>query len=143
MTATDRRKLRDQLDRHEGVRLKPYKDPVGKLTIGAGRNLTDVGISHTEAAFLLENDITRAQTGLLARYPWFADLDSVRQAVLVNMAFNMGLSSLASFIHTLDCVARGQYGEASDRMLESKWAKQVGQRAVELAAQMRTGAWQS
>lgn len=142
-TLEDRSRLREQLMRHEGVRLKAYRDTVGKLTIGVGRNLDDVGIADHEAAYLLSGDIDRAVRGLTARYPsWFPELDPVRQAVLVNMAFNLGLSSLAGFIHTLDCVARGQYGEASDRMLQSKWAEQVGHRAVELAAQMRTGQWQ-
>jgi lysozyme len=140
----DRSQLRAQLTRHEGLRLKAYRDTVGKLTIGVGRNLDDVGITDHEAAYLLSGDIDRAVRGLFARYPaWFPKLDPVRQAVLVNMAFNLGLTGLAGFRRTLDCVARGQYGEASDAMLESKWADQVGQRAVELAAQMRTGAWQS
>ena len=139
----DRAKLRDQLTRHEGYRRKPYRDTVGKLTIAVGRNLEDVGIFEHEAAYLLSGDIDRATRGLMARYPdWFPTLDPVRQAVLVNMAFNMGLTTLASFRRTLDYIARGQYGAASDAMLQSKWADQVGQRAVELAAQMRTGQWQ-
>lgn len=144
MTSTeDRARLTAQLTRHEGLRLKPYRDTVGKLTVGIGRNLDDVGIFAHEATYLLSGDIDRAIRGLTARYPeWFPALDPVRQSVLVNMAFNMGLTTLASFRRTLDCVARGQYGEASDAMLQSKWAEQVGQRAVELAAQMRTGQWQ-
>lgn len=138
-----RAKLRAQLTRHEGVRLKPYRDTVGKLTIGVGRNLDDVGIASHEAEYLLSSDIDRAVRGLVARYPeWFPNLDPIRQCVLVNMAFNMGLTTLASFRTTLACVARGQFGEASDAMLQSKWAQQVGNRAVELAAQMRTGEWQ-
>ena len=139
-----RAKLRAQLTRHEGLRLKAYRDTVGKLTIGIGRNLDDVGIAVDEADYLLTNDIDRAVRGLVARYPaWFPKLDPVRQAVLTNMCFNLGLTRLAGFHRTLACVARGQYGEASDAMLQSKWADQVGQRAVELAAMMRTGAWQS
>lgn len=139
-----RARLRAQLKRHEGVRLKPYRDTVGKLTIGYGRNLDDVGVAQHEADYLLSGDIDRAVKGLVARYPsWFPQLDPVRQAVLVNMAFNLGLSRLAGFTRTLACVARGQYGEASDHMLDSKWAQQVHHRAVELAAQMRTGEWQS
>lgn len=49
--------LKDMLIRHEGLKLKPYRDTVGKLTIGAGRNLNDLGISEREAMFLLDNDI--------------------------------------------------------------------------------------
>jgi lysozyme len=137
-----RAKLREQLTRHEGVRLKPYRDTVGKLTIGIGRNLDDVGLHQHEASYLLSGDIDRAVRGLTARYEWFEKLDPVRQAVVTNMAFNLGLSRLAGFRNTLALIARGQYGEASDAMLQSKWAEQVGQRAVELSAQMRTGEWQ-
>jgi lysozyme len=138
----DTAKLRAQLQRHEGVRLRPYRDTVGKLTIGCGRNLDDVGISAGESDVLLTNDIDRAVHGLVVRYPdWFPALDPVRQAVLVNMAFNLGLSGLAGFVRTLDCVARGQFADAADRMLQSKWAKQVKGRATELAAQMRSGVW--
>jgi lysozyme len=142
-TIEDRAKLREQITRHEGSRRFPYRDTVGKLTVGVGRNLTDVGVFPHEAAYLLSGDIDRAVRGLATRYPeWFPKIDPVRQAVLVNMAFNLGLTGLAAFRKTLDFVARGQYGEASDAMLQSKWAGQVGSRAVELAAQMRTGQWQ-
>jgi len=142
MTTDDRARLVDQLHRHESVRLKPYTDPAGKLTIGVGRNLDDVGITAAEADYLLQGDIDRAVRGLMARYPtWFPDLDPVRQAVLVNMAFNLGLTGLAAFTQTLASIASGDYGKAADAMLASKWAAQVGSRASELAAQMRLGAW--
>ncbi len=137
----DRAKLRQQLMRHEGLRLKSYIDTVGKLTIGYGRNLDDVGITRDEAAYLLSGDISTAIQGLVTRYPWFDRLDPVRQAALVNMGFNLGATKLAGFKHTLAAIERGQYGDASTRMLDSLWATQVGQRAVELAAQIRTGEW--
>lgn len=141
MRFEDRAKLREQLMRHEGLRLRMYRDTVGKLTIGYGRNLEDRGISEHEAAYLLSGDIQDATLGLIGQYPWFLDLDPVRQAVLINMAFNMGLTTLAGFSRTLAAVARADYADAADRMLQSKWATQVGARAVELAEQMRSGAW--
>ena len=51
------------LKRHEGLRLKPYQDTIGKLTIGYGRNLDDRGISKEEAEYLLRNDISRVKIG--------------------------------------------------------------------------------
>lgn len=139
---TNRDRLRDQLVRHEALRLRPYVDTVGKLTIGVGRNLDDTGITPDEAMYLLSGDIDRATRGLVARYPnWFPALDPVRQAVLVNMAFNLGQAGLASFTHTLASIARGEYVQAASQILESKWARQVGARARELSAQMRTGEW--
>lgn len=134
-------KLREQLIRHEGYRQFPYRDTVGKLTIGCGRNLDDVGISRTEAETLLDWDIAHAEAGLRQRYVWFPDLDPVRQAVLVNMTFNMGLVTLGQFRNTLAMVASGDYEGAALGMLQSKWATQVGNRAKELAEMMRTGAW--
>lgn len=142
METDARERLRAQLVRHEGLRLKPYLDTVGKLTIGIGRNLHDVGITVDEAHYLLSGDLEQVVTGLLSRYPWFSALDSVRQAVLVNMGFNLGLGGLASFTRTLAAVEHRQYGQAADFMMDSKWARQVGARAGELAAQMKTGKWQ-
>jgi lysozyme len=133
--------LRDQLTRHEGVRLKPYPDSVGKLTIGIGRNLDDRGISLYEAQQLLSHDIDDAERDLVTRFPWVGGLDPVRRSVLINMTFNMGITRLAKFVRTLALIERGDYGAAATAMLQSKWAGQVKGRAVELAAQMRTGQW--
>lgn len=134
--------LIDQLVREEGLQLKPYHDTVGKLTIGIGRNLDDVGISHDEALLLLNNDIDRASAALRSRFPWVINLDDTRQAVLIDMAFNMGVVTLAKFTDTLAHIQSGDYVAASQAMLDSTWAKEVGMRAIRLAEQMRTGEWQ-
>ena len=127
------RSLRDQLIQYEGVRLSPYRDTVGKLTIGVGRNLSDVGISHEEAMLLLDNDILRAQTAVIHALPWATHLDQARRDVLVNMAFNLGINGLLGFQHFLIALQAGNYPLAAKEMLASKWAVQVGQRALELA----------
>jgi lysozyme len=132
----------DQLKRDEGIRLHPYKDSVGKLTIGVGRNLDDVGISADEADYLLQNDLKTATSHLQSALPWALQLDDVRRAVLINMTFNMGIAGLLTFKNTLSLIQTGQYDKAADNMLESKWAEQVGPRAHRLALQMKTGTWQ-
>ena len=137
----DRSRLREQLVKHEGYRQYAYRDTVGKLTIGYGRNLDDVGVSRLEAEFLLEQDIDKAILGLVQGYDWFERLSSVRQAVLVNMAFNLGGAGLAQFRNTLAMMASGDYDGAANGMLNSKWAGQVKGRATELARMMRSGAW--
>jgi lysozyme len=134
--------LRDQLLRDEGLRLHPYRDSVGKLTIGIGRNLDDVGITPEEAFLLLDNDIETATLRLLEALPWTAGLDTIRLAVLINMTFNLGIGGLVKFKNTLAMVQAGQYAEAGQAMLQSKWAKQVGPRADRLALQMESGVWQ-
>ncbi len=137
--------LAEQLKRDEGLRLHPYSDTVGKVTIGIGRNLTDVGISAEEADYLLQNDIFRAQRDLRMRFPWVSGMSDVRRAVLENMTFNMGIAGLEKFHKMLLAAASGDWEEAAAEMLDSLWATQVGkepgQRAWRLAEQMRTGEW--
>lgn len=131
--------LLDELVRDEGLRLKPYKDTVGKLTIGVGRNLDDVGISEAEAKHLLENDVARTVAALDRALPWWATLDEVRQRVVLNLAFNMGVGKLLEFKNTLAAMQAGNYVGAANGMLASKWATQVGARAKRLAKMMATG----
>lgn len=135
-------KLSEQLKKHEGLRLKPYTDTVGKLTLGIGRNLEDKGITEQEALFMLNNDVNYFYTNLTKILPWIARLDDARQNVLVNMAFNLGVAGLMSFKNTLKLVEKGHYVAGASAMLDSKWARQVGYRAEELAEQMRTGEYQ-
>jgi lysozyme len=134
--------LVDQLKRDEAIRLKPYRDTVGKLTIGVGRNLDDEGISVAEAEMLLRNDIQAVQIELQRALPWTFQLDDAHRGVLENMSFNMGVEGLLKFHDTLSFVQRGMYDEAATAMLQSKWANEVGPRATRLAEQMRTGIWQ-
>jgi len=138
----NKQKLAEQLKVHEGLRLKPYKDTVGKWTIGIGRNLEDKGITEQEALFMLNNDVDYFYDKIKKEINWFWALDDVRQNVLVNMAFNLGVSGLLTFKNTLSLISFNRYEEAAEEMLNSKWARQVGYRAQELAEQMRTGEFQ-
>jgi lysozyme len=133
--------LFDQLRRDEGLRLRPYTDTVGKLTIGYGRNLLDVGISIEEAEIFLGNDVRKALDILHSRLPWYQALDPVRQAVLVNMIFNMGFTKLEGFENFLRATAKGNWKAAATEMLDSLWSKQVGDRANRLARQISSGQW--
>lgn len=132
--------LQRLIEHDEGLRLKPYKDTVGKLTIGVGRNLDDVGISEAEAMVLLANDIARVQSDLDRLIPWWRSLDDVRQEVLVDMGFNLGVPKLATWKNTLGYTQKSMYAAAAHEMLNSQpWASQVGQRAQVLATMMETG----
>lgn len=124
----------------EGLRLKPYRDSVGKLTLGIGRNLDDVGISEAEAEYLLGNDIDRTIADLNRLLPWWQGLDDTRRRVLLNMGFNLGVPGLLKFKNTLQAVQDGRYQDAAKGMLASKWARQVGDRAKRLAEMMRSPA---
>lgn len=136
----------DQLARDENLRLHPYTDTVGKLTIGYGRNLTDVGISEAEAKLMLIKDINDVTRRLSATYQWYVDLlyarEFTRAAAIENVAFNIGLAGLAAFTNMLEAMAHKDYNRAAAELLDSKYAKQVGARATRLATQLRTGEWQ-
>lgn len=126
-------------DDETGKALQPGQTLKGKLTIGIGRNLTANGLRQDEIAYLLQNDIAEVLIGLEQALPWWPQLDDVRQRVLANMAFNMGVAGLLEFKTTLRLVRDRQYTEASRQMLASKWAKQVPKRAAKLAERMRLG----
>lgn len=134
--------IEDQIKRHEGLRLKPYYCTANHLTIGYGRNLEDRGLTQDEADYLLANDIASVRAKLADQIPWYLNLSSVRQAVLVNMAFNLGVGGLLKFKKMLAAVQQSNYEVAAVEMLDSRWADQVGYRSQELAEQMRVNEWQ-
>ena len=158
--------LKDQLILHEGIKLKPYKCSANKWTIGVGRNLDDVGlskneqlklfgtsglnreevidglltrgISEEEALFLLDNDIKKCITDV-KRFPWFESLDPVRQKVIIDMRFNLGLAELMGFKKMILALEQGDYDKAAEEMKDSKWYYQVGIRGRRLVKMMKTG----
>ena len=136
----DRQLLRSQLERHEGLRLKPYLDTATppRLTIGYGRNLDDVGITREEADYMLANDIEKVERELDTIDEYVA-LDRIRQTVIANMTVNMGFRGVMQFKRMWAAISRKDYAAAAREMLDSKWRRQVGNRATELADIMRTG----
>ncbi|SIS73017.1 glycoside hydrolase family protein [Insolitispirillum peregrinum] len=131
--------LKKELVRDEDERLKPYRCTAGKLTIGVGRNLDDVGLSVDESAYLLGNDIARVMAELDKALPWWRGLSEVRQRALANMAFNLGVPRLKGFARMLAALQAGQWDEAATQALASKWAVQVGDRAKRIATMIKEG----
>jgi lysozyme len=144
----------EQLKRHEGLRLYVYDDATGREirkgsrvqghpTIGVGRLLTSArGLSTIEIEMLLENDIEVVVDELNRNVPWWNELNESRQAVMVNLCFNLGWPRLSLFENMLDAAEKGNWDRASDELMDSKWFSQVGLRGLELVEQLRTGAWQ-
>ena len=131
------RDLATILERHEGRRTHPYRDQVGKLTIGVGRNLDDRGLSDEEIEGLLANDIAIARTACRALFPAFDGFNSKRQAGLISMAFNLGQTRLAGFKRMRAAINDSNWTGASTEALHSYWARQVGHRAQEIAALLK------
>jgi lysozyme len=137
----DMTSLEDQLIDHEGLELKPYQCTADKLTIGVGRNIEDRGITEDEARYLLKNDIKIVEDELLEKKPVVAGLDAVRQRVLVDMGFNLGIPTLMKFQNMWAAIEDEDFQTAADEAMDSRWAKQVGRRAERLCQAMATGEW--
>jgi lysozyme len=124
---------------------KPVRLPTGgKVTIGIGRNVDAAGgkgLTRDEIAYLLSNDIEECRGWLALHLPWFNGLSDVRKAILLDMRFNLGPTRFATFKNTLALVSVGRYHDAAAQMLQSKWAGQVGKRALRLSEMMKTGEW--
>ncbi len=146
--------IKDALIVDEELRLFPYvdcckktwkkcqclDDNKGSLTIGVGRNLDSYGITESEAYILLDNNIQASIIQVERAYgTWFKKLNPPRKVVIVSMAFNMGIDGLGQFHRMIKCILSGDFSSAANQMLNSKWASQVGKRAVRLAKTMRTG----
>jgi lysozyme len=123
------------------LELKPYRCTADKLTIGVGRNIEERGITEDEARYLLQTDIMIVEDELLEKKPEVAGLDSVRQRVLVDMGFNLGIPTLMKFQNMWAAIEDENWEEAADQMMDSKWARQVGRRAERLCQAMATGEW--
>lgn len=138
--------LIEQLRRDEGEVLHAYPDSMGYLTIGVGVLIDSRrggGITAEESTLLLGNRLKTKETELRAALPWFDKLDRVRQAALLNMAYQLGVAGLKGFPKMLDALRDGRWAEAEFQALDSKWAKeQTPARARRVAYQLATGEWQ-
>jgi len=135
-------KLIDMLKRHEGVETHAYECSEGKVTVGVGRNIDQkggMGLSEDEIDYLLQNDIERVIKELASEYTWFNGLDDVRKDAIIDIAFNLGATRLRGFRRALTAMEAGNYTEASTEFLDSRWAKQVGGRALELTDMIASG----
>ncbi|PNH90251.1 lysozyme [Vibrio diazotrophicus] len=126
------------IKKHEGLRLKPYRCSSQKITIGYGRNLQDNGISQEEADTLLQHDLNSAIKEAES-LPFFVSLNEPRQAVIVDMVFNMGLPRFCMFKKMIAAIECEHWHVAAHEMLNSRWARQVGKRANTLSEMMRLG----
>ena len=144
-----REHLARRLIRYEGKRNRMYLDSKGIPTIGIGHNLRDKSISDRAVAVIFEDDIGDVEREMERELPWVAALSLPRQAVLYDMAFNMGMGStvektgLLGFAKMLAALQADQWDDAAKEMLDSDYHKDVGRRAEDLAQQMRSGEWEA
>lgn len=127
--------IKKQIIRHEGVRSKPYRCSAGKLTIGVGRNLDDIGLSGVEIDFMLDNDLDRC-IQQAEGFMWFSSAPDAVQGAVVNLIFNLGLAGFSQFRRTIAHLIAQEYELAGAELLNSRYAEQVPARAQELANQI-------
>lgn len=129
---------------HEGFRDKPYRDTVGKLTIGYGWNLDDVPMSRAAAEFVMREELQRCDAALITMLGEdYTGLSAVRKCVLLDMTYNLGTVGISKFRATLAAIRAKDFERAATQMLSSLWAKQVKSRAIRLAEMMRSNQWPS
>jgi lysozyme len=144
VTAEARAQLRTQLMTDEGFVPHAYQDSRGYWTIGHGICIdarTGGGLTPQESARLLDNRIGTAIRDLSQRCPWFDPLDDVRQVVIANMAYNLGVGGVAGFRKMIAALERADYRAAAREMVLSRWSVQTGARANRLATMMASGQW--
>lgn len=134
-------RLKRLLIKHEGFENKPYEDSLGNLTIGVGRNLSQ-GLTRDEVLFLLNNDIARCDRELKNNFRWYFDLCRTRQEAMIDLCFNLGITRLLTFKKALAAMAELDYDKAAEEILDSKYATQVGRRAITVSEMIRTGRYQ-
>lgn len=142
----DLNKLEKLLELHEGKRNLMYVDSEGVPTIGIGHNLQKP-ISDKAVSVIFQDDIKEVFTLLDKYLPWWRTMSENRQLVIADMAFNLGVGpssedptgNLLEFKNTLKAMREGRYNDAAEGMGNSKWAVQVGSRAVRLQKMMREG----
>jgi len=137
-------KLVEMIKRHEGVRSHVYLCSAGYETLGVGRNISEsgLGLSDDEIEYLLANDIERVKGELSDTYFWFGALNEARQDAMIDICFNLGLTRLRGFVKALEAMSREQFDIAADEFMDSRWASQVGNRAIRVTEMIRTGEYQ-
>ena len=127
-------RLRERIKKHEGFSTVPYYDTADppRLTVGYGRNMSDVPFSEDEIELMFSNDLRRAR-GNAMKFECYADLDPMRQGVLTEMVFQMGFAGVSKFKKFLAAANNHDWATAAEEMLDSKWAKQTPERAKSLA----------
>lgn len=143
----------DLIHFEEGWREKPYLCSEGYPTAGFGFKIGPKGAPISQYQFTLpeeagaawlESVLTKTRSEMMRRPRIAAAMnacDEIRQAVLISMAYQMGVDGLDQFKNTLHSIESGYWVLAAGEMLDSKWARQTPGRAKRHAEQMRTGEW--
>jgi len=129
--------LKDMIKRHEGFSPEPYFCSEGVLTVGYGRNLEAVGVSETEADYMLDSDIDSSLEDLRSIFPKWDSFPDAKKIALADMRFQLGYYRFRSFKKMIDAVNDGNWGKAANEAFESKWRRQTPNRALEIIEMLK------
>ena len=134
----DRELITKRLIDFEGLVLKSYVCPTGYTSVGVGRNLETNGITEEEAMYLLNNDIKTVIKKLDKHWITWRKLPITAQYVCIDLVFNMGINTFMSFRKTRAYMEMEEWEKAGDELLDSKYAEQVGRRAIFNSEQLKS-----
>lgn len=130
--------LVDYIKQAEGFRSLAYECPAGKLTVGYGKNIEDLpGLTEEQASVILQMDLVIAAKEVDSFAP--KDIGPNRRAALTAMVFQLGMPTVMKFKKMLAALEQGNWLEAADQALDSRWARQTPSRAEWVAEIFKTG----
>jgi len=143
MKPDELKRLKAMLEHDEGLRLKPYHCTAGKLTIGVGRNIEDVGISKTTAYQMLEEDIERCERSCRAIFgaELWNSWGPVRRMGWLNFAFQLGPAGMLGVRNTLRAAIAQDWKRVEENLKLSRWIKQTPQRAERVISAICREEW--
>ena len=115
---------------HEGFRSKPYHCTEGYLTIAYGKRVDYLQVDKETGKKWLKEELKELDKRLQHTFGWFNNSPDDVKKVVIDMCYNLGVSGFSKFKKTIYLFDTGQYEEASEEMLNSKWANQVKTRAL-------------
>lgn len=138
--------LESRIIRHEGFCSVPKYDAKGFFCLGFGHDITKAecenypnGISWDDAEKLLEYDITIVKQNCAKAFDWLSGLSSIRQDVIFEMVYQMGIAGVSAFHGMISCIKNKDWSGSAEHMLASLWHSETPSRSEELANLMKNG----
>ena len=125
--------LLERIKHHEGFRSKVYKCTEGFDTIGYGFAIKDLELDEDIAEMILMRKLDLLMNRIQKTFDWWRSAEDEVKNVVVEMCYQLGVSGFSKFKKTIDHLEHKRYGKASAEMLDSKWARQTPNRALELS----------
>ena len=117
----------------EGFRERVYKDTLGIDTIGYGFAIKDLELDEDIAEMILMRKLDNLMNRIQKTFVWWRSAEDEVKNVVVEMSYQLGIKGFSAFRKTIDHLEHKRYGKAAAEMLDSKWARQTPNRALELS----------